>query len=800
MKLKNILVIILLTFIFCASGEAFAMTAAEKQALIAQIQDQIAQLTAQLNQMLAEQQNSTTWCHTFNSDLGYAQSGTSEMAQLHVALTNEGISYAPDDINTYSTGTANAVIRFQAKHNILPQSGYTGFLTRAKLNQLYGCDQAQTQTPETIQTPQTQTPETIQTPQTQTPQTQTPETIQTPQTPVCTSSNWSSVLSPTTCPSSGQQTKYWTKVGTCTGGVTYSSSETVSCNYQADTSGRSIKLIYPNGGELLEAGKTYEIKWQSNLVGKTDIALIKGEDTAISIASNVSGYLGKYSFTPTATDSNNYKIFIYATDFPSVQDKSDGYFGITGAGQPNCIKEKDYFKRDVLSYKGLDGVTRQLADTCSRSGQLIEYFCNGILYQEEYYTCPNGCSDGACNKPSPIANLNIIFPAGNETFVPGETVRIRWDAAGFSGNAGIQLSYVSLVGSTNSQVTSTPIWLTKTPVLASQGYFDWQIKAEELPHLSYRAVDFKVSLVTYNGTQAPENFVGRKDSKSFFISLLNSPSLTVTSPKSSDVFTYGRILFDVDPANPLVIGVSYSKNYTSNVRILSGSWAYLKDKNNKIVFSQPLSDLEVANGKFEMRPVTSYDPRVLLELPDDLYTIEVCEKGLNPALSNNSVCGTSAPFNIKPKPVTETGSCAPSYTPYWKCTEWSKCSGINGEQQRTCTDGNYCGITSSKPHENQACVASCTPNWKCGEWSLCDQKTKTQKRVCTDSNGCGVAGWGFSPLKEQSCGGVDPYCTPNWTCSAWRPCTNGIKTRSCSDLKMCNATFGPNTMESCSGL
>ena len=46
---------------------------------------------------------------------------------------------------------------------------------------------------------------------------------------ICTDANWSSTLSPTPCPSSGTQTKTWTKIGACTGGVTHPSTESVTC-------------------------------------------------------------------------------------------------------------------------------------------------------------------------------------------------------------------------------------------------------------------------------------------------------------------------------------------------------------------------------------------------------------------------------------------------------------------------------------------------------------------------------------------------------------------------------------------
>lgn len=54
-------------------------------------------------------------------------------------------------------------------------------------------------------------------------------------TPLCTESNWTSTLIPTSCPSNGQQVKRWTKIGQCQNGTSHSSEESVSCNYQAPT-------------------------------------------------------------------------------------------------------------------------------------------------------------------------------------------------------------------------------------------------------------------------------------------------------------------------------------------------------------------------------------------------------------------------------------------------------------------------------------------------------------------------------------------------------------------------------------
>lgn len=141
MKLKIFLIVLLFISVFCIVPVVFAqtMTDAQKQALIYQIQQQIAQLQTQLTQMLAQQQGNASWCYTFNNNLGFANSGVNDVVSLHLALQQQGIFYSPDNINTFSVGTSQAVIQLQAKYGISPQTGFVGPKTRDKLNQLYKC-------------------------------------------------------------------------------------------------------------------------------------------------------------------------------------------------------------------------------------------------------------------------------------------------------------------------------------------------------------------------------------------------------------------------------------------------------------------------------------------------------------------------------------------------------------------------------------------------------------------------------------------------------------------------------------
>jgi len=143
MSLKSFLLGLILIFVFATTSTAFAMTDTERTALITQLQAQIVTLTQQLSELLSQQQQgattTTTWCHTFNTSLGYSNSGSIEVSYLHIVLQKENISYSPDAINTYSSATAKAVAALQSKYGI-EQTGYVGTITRAKLNALYGCE------------------------------------------------------------------------------------------------------------------------------------------------------------------------------------------------------------------------------------------------------------------------------------------------------------------------------------------------------------------------------------------------------------------------------------------------------------------------------------------------------------------------------------------------------------------------------------------------------------------------------------------------------------------------------------
>ena len=125
-----------------------ALTSAEIQALIQQLQTQIASLQQQLTQT---EETAEVWCHDFNTNLRYGDSG-SEVLALQTALGKDGFPVMDIDENAqgnyfFGEYTSSAVVGFQGKYKsevLTPYglkngTGFVGKSTRAKLNALYGC-------------------------------------------------------------------------------------------------------------------------------------------------------------------------------------------------------------------------------------------------------------------------------------------------------------------------------------------------------------------------------------------------------------------------------------------------------------------------------------------------------------------------------------------------------------------------------------------------------------------------------------------------------------------------------------
>jgi hypothetical protein len=144
MSVKRLISVILVSVAFClifnvakaATAEELLKEIARLQALIAQLQKQLAEI----------QGKPAVWCHDFNVNLKIGDSG-SEVEALQTALTKEGFNVGGDTPGEFGEYTASAVVGFQEKYKdeiLIPWglthgTGFVGKTTRAKLNKLYGC-------------------------------------------------------------------------------------------------------------------------------------------------------------------------------------------------------------------------------------------------------------------------------------------------------------------------------------------------------------------------------------------------------------------------------------------------------------------------------------------------------------------------------------------------------------------------------------------------------------------------------------------------------------------------------------
>jgi hypothetical protein len=169
-----------------------------------------------------------------------------------------------------------------------------------------------------------------------------------------------------------------------------------------------IQVSYPKGGEVLEIGKTYDIKW-SNYVGNEPLTITlqvttPDNKTSTKLITSNAPATGSYKWTVTSESLNNkYKIEINPTGGRELFGRSKDFFTVTGdplitvvspqaharvnASQPLVItgKAKQVFGEgefDVTTSYVLDGkkqiITHGIA-TCSIVGNGCDWTSGNLL-------------------------------------------------------------------------------------------------------------------------------------------------------------------------------------------------------------------------------------------------------------------------------------------------------------------------------------------------------------------------------------------------------------------------------------
>jgi len=411
---QKLLVVFLFIALFCSAASVSAMTDSERQALISQIQAQIAALQAQLIEMIQDQQSDPSWCYTFTETLAQGNSGSGVYA-LQVSMQKSGYTISNSEMAAtfFGTSTKAAVVKFQQKYasEILTPYGYTsgtgivGLMTRTKLNDLYGC------TSENIDEDDDEETEEEITDAKCSSDYDCGDTGFTGDT-FCSGGEVYQTYTTYTCKNAGKSNAY------CSTGTTYklrdtcSSSEVcssgecemvgneedntedeITCDSASDCGASGyIGDAFCSGGDVYKTYKTYKCNnsgTSSSSCGSTTEDKIYDDCSSSEVCSN------GVCKTADTTDEDN------AEDEITCDSASDcGYSGYTG----------DAFCSGGNSYKPYETYT------CKNAGTSNSY-CSSSIADKIYDTCSTGetCSNGSCVEDEDETSCNPDWDCGSWT-------------------------------------------------------------------------------------------------------------------------------------------------------------------------------------------------------------------------------------------------------------------------------------------------------------------------------------------------------------------------------------------------
>lgn len=531
MRIKSIFVVaVLATAIFGFGGATDVQAAVNCMAYgsvneqISCLQQVIAELVQQIATLQAQQGTTQTWCHTFSTNLGFANSGSSDVGALHTVLDKEGFSYIPDTGNIYDEGTAHAVIQLQAKYGIL-QTGYLGPLTRAKLNALYGC---------------TTTP---------------PIACLSGSGPLLPGQSYCNPTQPVvgiSAPNTGEQ---WQMGSTYTirwfadkfsttdkvnivlidqraGDSYYVIARDISAyansSLGAGTPMGSYSWIIPTTGFIPGSTNTFKI-----YVGKYSPAFQNGDWVPLKSTADtgVYGYGNNFSIVsvsaaPIINDIRPSSILQGQT----FQVTLYGY-NLGGASNANgsCGLNPDALGGFVLGNCNIQPLFVSVSITATN---------NAIIGDRQFtITTPSGISNPVkftVLSSSTNRNITVISPNGGEAWKFGETRRITWTSQGID-KVSIAVYNDTIYGSGSTNYLDPAG--TSLSVPAAQGYFDWNILQSWTPKpAAGNEGRYKIRISDVN-SQATR--VSASSNYFTIAAPTTQPSITVTSPNGGESLVGG---------------------------------------------------------------------------------------------------------------------------------------------------------------------------------------------------------------------------------------------------------------------
>jgi peptidoglycan hydrolase-like protein with peptidoglycan-binding domain len=223
--------------------------------------------------------------------------------------------------------------------------------------------------------------------------------------------------------------------GTTTQTVTVTLKSNVTSYQEGDTIIFTAKVTEQDGTPLTpQEGATITIHQLSADAGIDD------KDT-MSFDRRSSTYVLRSDDHTTSDDAGSWTAFATVSKNGSHAGTSEkiAYRVIADEPYVSCTDSdggKDYFSKGET--EGISPSTGQQysgSDVCGTGttyavGQLVEHYCDGKYHTNTVYTCPYGCTNGACLRFSDEHPMRVITPNGFEQWPEGNQYELRWTPTG----------------------------------------------------------------------------------------------------------------------------------------------------------------------------------------------------------------------------------------------------------------------------------------------------------------------------------------------------------------------------------
>ncbi|MBU1984130.1 hypothetical protein KJ815_06960, partial [bacterium] len=303
------------------------------------------------------------------------------------------------------------------------------------------------------------------------------------------------------------------------------------------TIGTAIVVDAPNGGENWAVGLSQTVSWtRYNASGNATVQLNRTYPSGTWETLTTTASTSSYAWTVTAPTTSAARMRVFLTGTPSIGDTSNGSFTIPTAGlaltSPNggelwttgSSQTVSWTRNDangnvsvLLNRSYPSGSWETLTTTVS--GNSFAWTVSGantssarVKIQLTSSPEVNDISDANFSIGTPA--LNVITPAGGESWMVGSTQTIRWSREYAPGNVTVQINRYYPGGT----------WTTLTSSVAGDS-LQWTVSS---PSTSTNRIKvFLTGTPTVNATGAA-NFT------------IVTPQITVTAPNGGETWTIGN--------------------------------------------------------------------------------------------------------------------------------------------------------------------------------------------------------------------------------------------------------------------